>query len=1831
MADLPAVKRKRGAARSWLSKVMKNAIVLLQKDDVLKEQLEVVYEDVKFRLNALSAVQDEIEMLLDENDIESDIEQGESYFRDANEVLAKLRHRCNHWTDNLSMTQSPSGEPVNVISPPYLGPSQGYLPKINIGKFSGEFSSWQPFFDKFSALIDNTSLPDISKFTYLQSFIEGDAEKAIEGLSLTSENYKIALDILKTRFGRKERIVYGHIQNLLAVDFQNSSKNVKQLWNAFNELQGNIRSLETLGVDGVNYGLILTPLIVSRLAPDMRLMWARQCNEKEADLDFLMTFLQSEIENRERSLSFTLPSTSQATAYDTLHRDRVRDFGRQQRHSGAGRESRGPRATTAGNFSNSGTGRESRGPRATVTGIALNNSVAGRASRGHRATDLGSSLTTPWGDSGPCAPKGNREDPVLCAFCDGEHASDRCRAVFKMDINDINVKIKEHNLCFVCLKKGHVAKKCFSNCQICKGKHNELFCKNGERTCLKSVETNNSDDQNVGAQSHVTFCQSSLSNTTTVLQTLLLKINGIDMNVLFDSGSDKSFITSTAVNRLRPPFVGRETVRMAGFGSKQPSAGKTRNVYSVNFDLSDNKTQTLLLTEVDSISAMLHKPKIPVDLLSYFSPQCRFSQDISTTSNVTIDILIGQDYYWHLIDVNETIQSQNGLVAQKTHLGLWVLSGAFKEKEQKQINSTCRQFLCLNEIPEGHFRKLWDLEYLECNHEGHQGEPIMSKVLSDFEKQIRHVEGRYEVALPWGEGRQQLLQCNAKEALSRLGSLERKLARDERLKEGYIKALQHMEATGITEEVVDEQVLGPVFYLPHRPVVKSSSSTTKIRPVFDASALGPNGVSLNNCMETGPNLLPLLSDILIRFRRNKVAFSADIEKAFLQISVRPEDRDVHRFFWKVGDRLRTMRIKRVPFGNKASPFLLNATIRHHLSRYQSESKVVKELSQNMYVDDWLSGGDSVEEVLDMMSEASKIMSDAGMKLTKWSSNSLQVAENIHLSFKDKSIDVDVFKVLGVCWVPGADALTFDCMVVSPDVLITKRVILSCIARIFDPLGLISPFVISLKILFQEVWKLGLSWDEQVPSEMGKIFSTWAKNLTILKELSFARSFVSVSWKEKKDVELHCFCDASLKAYGAVVYIKVFESDGSFSISLVMSKTRVSPLKPVTLPRLELLGAVIGAKLVNSVRQALELPKDVKYYCWTDSTVTLQWIQSDPIKWKMFVCNRVVQIQEVTAPECWAHCIGSENPADLLTRGLSTRDLVDNSLWFHGPPWLNNPGAMPKRDHPSETFISKPQCGEDSIEEEAQSTICLNKTQNSDEVLDAERWGDFSKAVRIVAWIFRFLNNTRKSRRAEVSDFLNTDELQLAKQKLLGYIQRMYFVDEIESLSKGRSVRKDSPLHKMRPFLDEKGMLRMRGRLQFSDHSFEEKHPIILPRCHLTRLMVRREHQRLKHGGVLQMMTSLRNQFWLIGLRSLAKRVKRECVHCQRHDSSPCTQVLSPLPRERLTRALPFSVTGLDYAGPVYVADQVGKKFYILIFTCGVIRAIHIELCESLSLIDFMLAFRRFVSRRGMPNKVLSDNAKTFQAAAKQIAQSYAEEGVKWAFNTPRAPWRGGIWERLVRSVKQSLKKTIGSRLLTRTELETVLIEIEFCINSRPLTYVSDDPECSGILSPSHFLLGRSDGHKPVPQSNVDDMGLELTGAFVRNSYRYANEQLNRFWRMWYEDYIRNLPHIKSSFKENSLKEGSIVMLSEDNCPRLVWPLGQILRLLPGRDGKVRTVEVKTAKGNLVRAVQKVHHLELDQVEELESKSCIDIADTNEELNRRSMRGRLIKPPYRLVL
>ena len=1400
---------RRTAVKGWVTRCNQKLTDVLAEADINVTKLNDAMEQFDTMLAKLDYAQTEVECSIEvEEDLLADVNEAADYRESVREIRVLA-------SEQLRLLCSPAA-PAASSSSHSLSP-EVKLPKINIPSFGGDILQWESFWDIFSATVHDTDISIVTKFSYLKSSLEGEAAQAIQGLSLTVGNYETAVHILKERYGRKERLIFTHINSLLSITVPSKCA-LSSLKTLNDTLKGHTRSLENLGINSAQYGVILTPLVLSRLPQDIRLEWSREAEGKESDLTFLLDFLKKEIVRRERS-QVMKDSLSQPT---------------------------GPPAE------------EKRNKLPTASALQASSSPRPK-----------SAVST-------------------CAVCEKGHATERCYKLTRVTIDERRSIVQTAGLCFRCLRSGHIARGCSSTCAKCNGRHHHLFC-NGASTSLPSNQTKHSSsavtvsleptDTSLPARTTVAHdsnkppgCSlSSRSNSPRILlQTARVTVLGsrgtAEATVLFDTGSDRSYVSSNLVQRVGPEWCRREPLSYAAFGAGKPSSNQMHNMYSCLLQDRRGSSHSLLVTEVPVICAPLCRPEIPPDILERLG--CvELADDYSVGEEVQIDMLIGLDAYWRFVEPSSVNLVAPGFVAQATVFGQ-ILSGCVPGTDATS-SLVSHRLVCL-QVSDSTVRSFWELESVGILPDEEDKDPLLTK----FQDNLQKSDGRYETSLLWKPGMEKHLLNNERLAKIRLEQTSKRLSRDPVVKDMFDEALEEMLVSDVIEEVPPDElhISCPVYYMPCRPYVRESAVSTKCRPVYDASSKGFNGVSLNDCMEVGPCLLGNLTEILLRFRKWKIAITADIQKAFLQIAICPRDRDVHRFLWERNGTVRVMRFKRVPFGNCQSPFLLNATLRSHLESYP-ESEVAERLKDDIYMDDFLSGQDSVSDSIHLVEESSRIMAEASMTFAKWSSNNPEVGELLLREFTDKCLDSEAIKVLGMVWLARVDCFTFQGPSFPPGLKVTKRVIISFYSQLFDPLGFAAPFVMAAKCLFQEIWSLCLTWDQEVPPDLQVRFLRWVDGLDFLREWRIPRSYTPMGWSSIVDLTLHGFGDAAPSGYGACIYIVAHLEDGTCVSSLVIAKAKVAPLKSKTLPRLELLACLLCARLLQFVKKALGLLDEVSYTCWTDSMIALSWIQSHPSRWKQFVANRVSEIHQLTSADHWRHCPGSENPADLLTRGVSAEELVNSKVWLHGPLLMHD--EVVAGDIEVKAFTDT----ELACEQKNMHSVLLSSVECAERVFEVERWGSLFKAIRIVGWVFRFIRNLKLSLSLRHKGALSLDELQTGKIQLIKDVQRHAFPADLKALRQGLSIPKGSSLFKLCPFLATDGLLRVQGRLQFSALSYSEKHPIILPRDHLALLFTRFHHILMKHAGVNAMLTSLRNEFWMIGARRTAKQVKKACMAC----------------------------------------------------------------------------------------------------------------------------------------------------------------------------------------------------------------------------------------------------------------------------------------------------------------------------------------------------------------
>nr|CAI5851512.1 unnamed protein product [Callosobruchus analis] len=1065
----------------------------------------------------------------------------------------------------------------------------------------------------------------------------------------------------------------------------------------------------------------------------------------------------------------------------------------------------------------------------------------------------------------------------------------------------------------------------------------------------------------------------------------------------------------------------------------------------------------------------------------------------------------------------------------------------------------------------------------------------------------RSPDGRFVVEIPFKEPISRLGDSK-QVALKRLYSLENKFAEDPQLKQAYCDFMSTYEKAGYMVLVPNPEIDTTVsYYLPHHGVLKKDSTTTPLRVVFDGSSLSDTNVSLNQLQYVGPqDVQSDLYSILLRFRSHNIVISGDISKMFLQIKVKERQGDLLLVLWRSepSEEVKTYCLTTVPFGLRSSPFLAVRCLKQlSLENAELHPIACDIISNDFYMDDLLSGTSTEEEAIQVCKDIFSILKSSGFMLGKWKSNSVNVLnamQVINTSNAQPVLTQNQTKTLGLYWDSDKDFLKFRVSKADECKTITKRTMLSEIAQIFDPLGLVSPSIVVVKILLQSLWQANISWDNEIPNDVLLKWKQFKRELPLLNSIEIPRHVIC---KNPARIELHGFCDASTKAYGAVVYLRSVDVSGNIQVTLLCSKSKVAPIKMLTTPRLELCGALVLAQLVSKVKEALNIHID-DTFLWSDSTVVLNWIRASPNQFQIFIANRITQIQNATSMDYWHYINTKENPADLVSCGVLPSKLIANKLWLHGPLWLQEASEcwrsysslippvtdLPERKKQVLVMVSKPQC----------------------DLIKIESFSSFIKLKRIFAFL-RFIYNTR-NRKSKKLGPLTVSELSQATKHLVRMSQGDSFSPEISILEKGKHLPNNSRILKLNPFLDSENILRVGGRLHLAKLDYNQKHPMLLSSKHpLTRLIFRSEHLRLLHAGPRLLLCSIRENYWPISGSNLAKKTVHECIRCFRTKPRGTTPLMGVLPEIRVIPQPPFFTTGCDYAGPIYVKQRQGRgsrdtKAYIAIFVCFATRAIHLELVSSLTTEAFMSMVRRFVSRRGKPQKIYSDNGRNFVGARSELAElakflqtddsnirsKCINDGIEWSFSPPRAPHFGGIWEAGVKSCKYHLKRVIGNSKLTYEEMSTLLAQIEAILNSRPLIPLSPDPSDCDLLTPAHFLIGRR--LISVPDPNLIDIKTTRLSRF-----QLIQQHNQVFWKRWSAEYLHELQE-RTKWKQwqQQLKLGTLVLLRDDQAPPLCWRLGRVQALHPGPDGVTRVASIRTPQGIAKRALTQLCPLPLEE-------------------------------------
>lgn len=1266
--------------------------------------------------------------------------------------------------------------------------------------------------------------------------------------------------------------------------------------------------------------------------------------------------------------------------------------------------------------------------------------------------------------------------------------------------------------------------------------------------------------------------------------------NTIFVRALLDAGSQGSLITIDLARKLNL--------------SLEPSRELVRGIGGLEMENSFGRSFVTVLPVCERYP-VITTPVTCFRNLVGNQPACDLSESITDLTggldladpefykSKSVDLLLGSDVFGKLVYGDKIDLNSSGLTAYRSVFG-YVLLGPV---ECNSLNFSDTEFFGVSLSDT--LQRFWEVE---------EPPTVVKSSPHDLECEtfyknhtIRLADGRFMTSLPFMSNRPLLGQSRGI-AEKQFLAVERRLIRDSELRKKYVEFMReysdlgHMSVSNFNVNSGEEH-----YYIPHHGVFKNTDKS-KIRVVFNGSCPTSTGISLNHCLHSGPKLQRDITVILLNFRLHHTVLVTDIRMMFRQTLISPTDRKYQLILWRESpdEPLLTYELNTNTYGLKSSPYIAIRTLLELADRERERfPRAAAVLERDVYVDDILTGADSESSALELQQELIALMQSSGYELRKWLSNTQAVLANVPMEHKQVPLlfenedNPQSVSVLGVLYDPVSDAFSYKSDIPSHG-QVTKRNILSTVARMYDPNGWIAPILFWAKCLLQRLWLQGLDWDDPLNLDLEREWLSFRTDLDNVRKVSIPRRIMPT---RATYVSLHGFSDASESGYAAVVYQRVQTQDGTVSVHLLMSKSKVAPIRSrLTIPKLELCGAVLLTKLLNHVCLCLQRTMDVQELNgWTDSSIALAWIRTPPHTLQVFEANRVSQIQNSSVPITWRHVPGQLNPADVASRGCSVSALVSHSLWW-SPPWLTE-----SESNWPELRVDQPT--------DLPGLRCFAVT-NSDPELNLdfllERFSNFDKLISVTGWIMRFVNNLRNKNTRTSQTYLTVSERKKALLHWVNLIQKQNFSSEIEQLRDDSQVK--GHLRRLNPFIDKDGLLRVGGRLKNANLNFDARHPLLLPKAGtFVKLLITDLHIKNAHAGPNALLAILQRNFWVLSARRVVRNVTFKCISCYKLKGITSQPLMGNLPKDRVVAARPFEGVGTDFAGPFYIKTHKFRnpkitKAYLCVFVCLATKCVHLELVSELSTEAFVATLVRFVSRRGMPSIIRSDCGTNFKGADNylrelhdflerdqhSIGQEMSKRGITWIFDPPACPSWGGLFEAAVKSAKTHLRRCIGDTKLTFEELNTVFCKVEAVLNSRPLCPVSSDPNDLEVLTPGHFLIGQ-------PLNAVSEYSLQDVKMCKLSRFQLLQQITQRFWHRWHLEYLHTLQQrVKWTDHVVPPKEGDLVLLKDENVPPLHWRRGRIVKLYPGSDGVVRLADVRVAQGVVLkRAIAKLSRLPID--------------------------------------
>ena len=1393
--------------------------------------------------------------------------------------------------------QGPQGRHFGSGS--FLEPS---LPHPELPKFDGTPGTFEAWWEAFDCMVHSKPAPDVWKMRFLKQALKGSAAQKIEGLYL-GIYYEEAIQILFANYGNRSEQKSQHWEALW------SAKEVDSKWGNLEQFTDFVRAhviaLERLGTHEAtlneSVGLLMKklPESLQNKFAEMQLLRSESLHTDPSEQITMKQFLASLVKFRRFAPASTQRvSVSRRKGNEVLEEEQLPSTPGLLRKSSQPRQQQQQlqfRECIFCEKSHQGYCRKVTSPHERKEILQRKKRCFVCLSPNHAAKEC----------------RSNRS----CSICHKRHHTSIC---FLLENKEARSSNKEfHNgRSNESLKPNSFRKKSEHNEQKQKGKSTKL-------AAMKDAEEDDSAEETdppppldssttflVGTKNHVVM--------PIISGFIVNPISGekVKVNACLDTGASGTSCTAKVAEQISLAPTGSFSTMTACFANKESKLLKGTS-YSFIFQGQNGAKLKMTADAIPHIcpnfdvNPVKFPPAIKKALSEYKvinMPPNKKKKEIS------LDLLIGSDYYNLIMHAPGCSVAclEGSLRVHQTPFG-GILSGAAEIKQvdsKKQLklfsskvmlftkedmrvtyeqeNLGIKGSLELSDIP-----TIWSLDDV-----GIGNEPInpmkdyfcslMSRVPVEWQNSNgeKSIVMRYQTKLPF-KTQDRNIGTNFVPALKRLSMNLKRLCpsgkETPQLKE-YNNIFQSQLVSGILEEVNPDEKADFIHYLSHFPVFREDSTFTKVRIVLDPTIKAKNGKCLNDLFYTGPNTMEDLCGLLLRSRTSRFLLVADVAKAFHQILIDPSERNALRILWlknpnqpTVENNLKVLKHSALPFGLKCSPAILGTAIDCLLS--ESNSPIASKLLKRVYMDNCILSAESKEECSEIRSENKALFSSAGMNLREWASNNLDFNETIPEHDREKG---KIIKVLGLKWDIEQDSYSVKTPPFEASEVVTKRSILRMTSQIFDPIGWISPITIRGRILLQQLWKEEKDWDEIVSEKHQNAWKSLLEDMTKISTLKFQRQ---AYFLEKGHAFLVAFCDASTAAFAVGIYLVQSEH-----ADLLFAKAKVAPLKPfLTVPRLELTAVIAGCRALRFVETQLEI-KISKKFLFNDSQIALHQIASDTNQLKdVWVRRRVNYIQSFKEIEI-RYLPGTENVADLATRGLSFQEM-QNSNWFQGPNWLKLEEwpfwPLPTNREKSEENEPEVYNLEKNNEQKEITLLARNKNKTVPTCgpfqIKDEDFSSLSQLFRITAWCFRFIDLLRKKHNIKAK-WLLASELRNAKQHWCFAVQEQHYQEVKKALKQGKKTQLGTQLDL---FLDESGIIRCGGRLINAPFPTEAIHPILLPKkSHFTFLVIKNIHCANFHYKTKQTLSMVRLEYWIPQGISAVNEVIKNCIVCRRISGTP---------------------------------------------------------------------------------------------------------------------------------------------------------------------------------------------------------------------------------------------------------------------------------------------------------------------------------------------------------